>query len=72
MTLLSLGLITLWMALVVLGVTFAGFVHALIGAAVAIVLMSGKRGSRRARAAAAAAAAATVVTTATGSGMPMH
>ncbi len=72
MTLLSLCLITLWMGFVVLGVTFAGFVHALVGAAVAIVLLSGKRGSRRARAAAAAAAAATVVSGASGGGMPMQ
>ena len=72
MTLLSLCLITVWMGLLVLGVTLAGFVHALVGAAVAIVLLTGKRGSRRARAAAAAAAAASVVTTASGSGMPMQ
>ena len=72
MTLLSLCLITVWMGLLVLGVTLAGFVHSLVGAAVAIVLLTGKRGSRRARAAAAAAAAATVVTTASGSGMPMQ
>ena len=57
MTLVSLSLITLWMALLLLGVTFAGLVHALVGAAVTIVLLTGKRGSRRARAAAAATAA---------------
>ena len=72
MTLLSLCLITLWMGLLVLGVTFAGFVHALVGAAVTIVLLSGKRGSRRAHAAAAAAAAASVVSSASSTGMPMH
>ena len=72
MTLLSLCLITLWMGLMVLGVTLEGFVHTLVGAAVAVVLLSGKRGSRRARAAAAAAAAVGVVSTASGSGMPMH
>ena len=49
----------------------AGFVH-LCRRAVAIVLFSGKRGSRRARAAAAAAAAATVVTSASSTGMPMQ
>ena len=66
MTLLSLCLITLWMVLFVLGVTLAGFVHALLGAAVTIVVMTGKRGSRRARVAAAAtAAAATAATAAT-------
>ena len=62
MTLLSLSLITLWMVLVVLGVTLAGFVHALVGAAITIVLMTGKRGSRRARVAAAATAAAAATT----------
>ena len=67
MTLLSLGLITLWMGFLVLGMTFAGFVHVLVAAAVAIVLFSGKRGSRRAR-----AAAATVVSSASSSGMPMQ
>ena len=72
MTLLSIVLITLWLGFLVLGMTFAGFVHVLVAAGVAIVLFSGKRGSRRARAAAAAAAAATVVTSASSSGMPMH
>jgi len=72
MTLLSLGLITLWLGCLVLGIALGGFVHLLAGAAVAIVLSSGKRGSRRARAAAAAAAAASVVSSATGSGMPMQ
>ncbi len=62
MTLLSLSLITMWMVLVLLGVTFAGFVHALVGAAVTIVLMTGKKGSRRARMAAAATAAAAAST----------
>jgi len=45
--LVSLSLITLWMALVVLGVTLAGFVHVLLVAAAAIVFMSGNRGARR-------------------------
>ena len=72
MTLLSLCLITLWMGLLVLGVTLGGFAHLLVGAAVAIVVFSGRRGSRRARAAAAAAAAATVVSSASSSGMPLH
>ncbi len=62
MTLVSLSLMTTWMALVLFGVTFAGFVHALVGAAVTIVLMSGNRGTRRARAAAAAAAAVSATT----------
>ena len=72
MTLLSVCLITVWMGLLVLGVTLAGFVHALVGAAIALALVTERRGSRRARAAAAAAAAATVVSGATSSGMPMH
>jgi hypothetical protein len=58
MTLLSLLLITLWMVLMVLGWTFAGFVHALVGAAVTLVVLTGRRGSRRGRVAAAATAAA--------------
>jgi succinate dehydrogenase/fumarate reductase cytochrome b subunit len=62
MTLVSLCLITLWMVLVVLGVTLAGFVHALVGAAVTLVVLTGKRGSRRARVAAAATAAAAATT----------
>lgn len=45
--LVSLSLITLWMALVVLGVMLAGFVHVLLVAAAAIVFMSGNRGTRR-------------------------
>ena len=43
MTMLSLSLITLWLALVVLGTTLAGFVHVLLLAAAAIVFMSGNR-----------------------------
>lgn len=62
MTFVSLCLITLWMVLVVLGVTLAGFVHALVGAAVTLVVLTGKRGSRRARVAAAATAAAAATT----------
>jgi hypothetical protein len=45
MTLLSLSLITLWLALVVLGVTLSGFVHVLLVAATAIVFLSGNRGT---------------------------
>ncbi len=71
MTLLSLGLMSLWMVLLVLGVTLGGMVHALLGAAVTIVMMSGKRGGRRARVAAAAtAAAATAATAATSLNIP--
>ena len=47
MTLVSLSLITMWMALVLLGVTLAGFVHVLLVAAAAIVFLSGNRGIRR-------------------------
>lgn len=71
MTFLSLGLISLWMVLLVLGVTLAGLVHALLGAAVTIVVLSGKKGGRRARVAAAAtAAAATAATAATSLHLP--
>jgi hypothetical protein len=48
MTFVSVSLITTWMALVVLGVTLAGFVHLLILTAAAIVFMSGNRAARRA------------------------
>ena len=48
MTLLSLSLITLWLALVVLGTTLSGFVHVLPVVAAAIVFMTGNRASHRA------------------------
>ena len=48
MSYVSWSLITTWMALVVLGVTLAGFVHVLMLAAMAIVFMSGNRGTPRA------------------------
>lgn len=47
MTFVSVSLITTWLALVVLGVTLAGFVHVLMFAATAIVFLSGNRGERR-------------------------
>lgn len=50
MTFVSLSLITLWLALVVLGVTLSGFVHVLALAATAIVFLSGNRASARAAA----------------------
>ena len=46
--LVSLSLITVWMALVLLGVTLSGFVHVLLVAAAAIVFLSGNRASARA------------------------
>ncbi len=48
MSYVSLSLITTWMALVVLGVMLAGFVHLLLLAAAAIVFMSGNRGTAQA------------------------
>jgi len=47
MTFLSLSLITLWLGLVVLGISLAGFVHLLALAAGAIVFLTGNRGSSR-------------------------
>jgi hypothetical protein len=75
MTLLSLTLITLWLALLVLGMTFAGFAHLLPAGAVALVCLSGRRDARGAHAerasARAAAAAATVAATASTTGLPL-
>lgn len=45
MTFVSLSLITMWMALMVLGVTLSGFVHLLLVAAAVIVFVSGNRRS---------------------------
>lgn len=50
MSFVSLSLITMWMVLELLGVTYAGFSHVLIVAAVAIVFLSGNRRARRHRA----------------------
>jgi hypothetical protein len=72
MTLLSLCLITTWMVLVVLGTTLAGFVHALLGAAVVLVILTGKRNARRARVAAATAAAAATTAAAAASSLPLR
>jgi hypothetical protein len=50
MSFVSLGLITMWMALELLGMTYAGLVHVLIVAAVAIVFLSGNHRAREYRA----------------------
>lgn len=50
MSFVSLSLITMWMVLELLGVTYAGLVHVLIIAAVAIVFLSGNRRAREHRA----------------------
>jgi hypothetical protein len=49
MTFVSLSLITSWMAMLVLGVSYGGFVHLLPVAAAAIVFFSGNRARRIAR-----------------------
>lgn len=50
MSFVSMSLITMWMVLELLGVTYAGSVHVLIIAAVAIVFLSGNRRAREHRA----------------------
>lgn len=50
MSFVSLSLITMWMALELLGMTYEGLVHVLIVAAVAIVFLSGNRRAREQRA----------------------
>ncbi|MEQ1832547.1 MAG: hypothetical protein ABL977_05780 [Candidatus Eisenbacteria bacterium] len=47
---MSLSLITMWMILELLDVTFAGLSHGLVVAAVAIVFLSGNRRARAHRA----------------------
>ncbi len=50
MSFVSLSLITTWLALELLGLNYAGLVHVLIIAAVAIVFLSGNRRARAHRA----------------------